>query len=246
MTPSDTTWAIQLVDDGRGKAIRNCLYEEFDAYLEGFDWENNPRGVVSAREKRILTAELLQRVFTKFSACESQTQCTIRAATRTGGRIEVDSNFDKIQPVRFPDKFGESILPNHPLSKIVIPYFPHPGTPAATQARAPPITAKGGTVATTSASIAASGGTITSTGDSATAIVTVNGGTLIENGHSITASGGSITAVYETPTASIPITATGGTFVETIDTITMTGGSVTVPRSSFCSRPINAIFLPHY
>lgn len=124
LTPSDTTWAIQLVDDGRGKALRSMILEDFDKYLEEFDWESNPRGVLTSKEKRILTAQLAQRAFEHFSTSEAQTQNTINAAMRTGGRMEMEANYDQIQPVRFPTDFGRSILPGHPLSGLVKPYYP--------------------------------------------------------------------------------------------------------------------------
>ena len=100
LTPSDTTWAIQLTDDGRGKAFRNRALEHFDDFLEGFDWQANPCGVMSAAEKRILTATIMQRTFAEFSTDERQRQLTINAATRTGLRMEMENNYENIVPVR--------------------------------------------------------------------------------------------------------------------------------------------------
>ena len=124
LTPADTTWAIQLVDDGRGKALRKKMMEEFDQFLAKFNWVSNPRGKLTSQEKRILTAQIAQNVFINFSACPHQRELTIRAATRTGGRMEMTGNYDLIQPVRFPKDFGYSILPGHPLSMLVKKYVP--------------------------------------------------------------------------------------------------------------------------
>lgn len=192
LTPSDTTWAIQLVDDGRGKALRNLMYDEFDAYLEDFDWEKNPRGALSAMEKRVLTAKIMQRVYTKFTTSAEQTQHTINAAIRTGGRMEIEANYDNIQPVRFPQGFGSSILPNHPLSTLIKPYFPLTGTKSAPQlsgasAIGGSAIIQDGTVVVTggSGSITLQGGPITVTGGS----VTIQGGTITTTGGNISIEG---------------------------------------------------------
>jgi len=55
-TPAETTWAIQLTDDGRGKALRNRIMEKFDAFLEAFDFVAT-QGSISAPEKHKLTAK---------------------------------------------------------------------------------------------------------------------------------------------------------------------------------------------
>lgn len=99
-TPADTTWAIQLVDDGRGKAFRNDIYSLFDELLSNFDFAANPRGALSAMERRIMTAQFVQKTFDRWAADERQNALTIKAATRTGLRMEREHNFDKIVPVK--------------------------------------------------------------------------------------------------------------------------------------------------
>lgn len=122
-SPSETTWAIQLTDDGRGKALRNMIMEKFDAFLENFDFAAT-KGSISASEKRKLTARFTQEAVAAFASSEHETENTIAAAWRTGGRMEIDSNFDKIKPNRFPDDFGASILPGHPNHGRAKPYVP--------------------------------------------------------------------------------------------------------------------------
>ncbi len=99
LTPADTTWAIQLVDDNRGKTFRNFTFDEFDRWLEEFDWESNPKGKLSASERRVLTAKFAQKAMEMINS-PHQRELTVNAATRTGLRMEVSENFDKIIPVR--------------------------------------------------------------------------------------------------------------------------------------------------
>lgn len=75
--------------------------EFFDAYLLNFNWEENPKGILTSSAKRVLTAEIMQRTFTEFVSDERQRELTIHAATRTGLRMEVENNFDLIVPVRY-------------------------------------------------------------------------------------------------------------------------------------------------
>jgi hypothetical protein len=125
LSPGDTTWAIQLVDDGRGKAVRNRILEKFDALLETIDFEAT-KGKISTREKRTITARFVSEAAVAFKADAAELQNTIAAAFRTGGRMEVNANFDKIKPNRFPVDFGPSILEGHPnfgRSKPYVPFF---------------------------------------------------------------------------------------------------------------------------
>ncbi|MDT9136367.1 hypothetical protein RSW15_24860, partial [Escherichia coli] len=54
LTPAETTPYIQLVDDGRGKALRNLIYEKFDSWLEGL---NVGHDKLSVGEKRMKTVQ---------------------------------------------------------------------------------------------------------------------------------------------------------------------------------------------
>jgi len=97
--------------------------EKFDAFLETFDFVAT-KGNIPATEKRKLTAKFVQEAVLEFAASEEETANTIAAAWRTGGRMEVSSNFDKIRPNRFPDGFGASILRGHPNYGLAKPYTP--------------------------------------------------------------------------------------------------------------------------
>jgi hypothetical protein len=65
----------------------------------GTDWESNPKGKLSASERRVLTAKFAQKAMAMINS-PHQRELTINAATRTGLRMEISENFDKIVPVR--------------------------------------------------------------------------------------------------------------------------------------------------
>lgn len=105
LTPSDTTWALQLVDDNRGKSFRGEIDDLTDEFLLEFDFEKNPRGTMPATQKRILMANFVNQVARKWQNSEVERTNTIGAATRTGLRMETARNFEKIVPVRFARSF---------------------------------------------------------------------------------------------------------------------------------------------
>lgn len=135
ITPSNTTNHLQPVDDNRGKTFRNFTFEDFNEWLEDFDWESNPQGKIPLKQRRILTAKFAQHAYLRMNTAEQQ-KFTVDAMERCGLRMELNSNFDKIVPVRFPKDFGLSLLPGHPLYGDIAPYLPlisidHRGTTVA-------------------------------------------------------------------------------------------------------------------
>jgi hypothetical protein len=232
LTPSDTTWAIQLVDDGRGKSLRNMIFDEFDKYLEDFDWATNPKGVLSAKAKRLLTAQYADLAFQNFSSSEQQTTNTIKAAYRTGGRMEVSANYDKIQPVRFPSDFGLSILPGHPLSTFAKKYIPVGTLATSHPSSTPPLD----TISVSTIVVVSSGAptsTITTTtaitnASSSTHSVLSGGTTVLLDRDRTLISGGAVAVSHS---SFFSPTAAGGTISLGPQSITATGGSATAPLS---------------
>lgn len=216
------------------------IFDEFDKYLEGFNWTTNPKGVLSAKAKRLLTAEYAELAFQKFSSSEQQTTNTINAAYRTGGRMEVSANYDKIQPVRFPSDFGLSILPGHPLSTFAKKYIPVGTLNTASLASSNPLLSPTPSTVTTSVSttVVVSSGAPTTTLSTTTAIThassstpsVLRGGTtlLIDQGRTFISEGALVVSL--SPVSS-PTAAGGTVSTRGPQSITATGGSATAPLS---------------
>lgn len=139
MTPSDTTWALQAIDDNVGKSFRSDVEVDLEEnVLMTYDFVSNPKGTMTLSDKRIAVAQAAQRTFIKWQSSTERKALILKSAIRTGLRMEIDSNYDIIRPVRyaalflpsisyrcsFPETFGLSILPAHPLSSFVKPYYP--------------------------------------------------------------------------------------------------------------------------
>ena len=57
-----TTDAVQHVDQNNGKLIKADIKLEFQKKLDNFDWEKNPHGKSSARQRSMEFAGIVDRV----------------------------------------------------------------------------------------------------------------------------------------------------------------------------------------
>jgi len=199
LTPAETTPYIQLVDDGRGKALRNFVYEKFDSWLEGLEVGSEK---LSVAEKRMKTVQFVKEAVESFASSMQETVNTIHAAIRTGGRMQIVGDLEELKPNRFPADFGASILPRHPLSALAKPYAPLYSALAKPDGPALAAAAGAATVEPTEATV--TGGSITITGVAAARVV-ATGGTIEIDGDRITARGGTV-AVSLAPPATPPET----------------------------------------
>lgn len=138
--PSLCTDVGQLIDDNIGKTFKHDVRKKFDAFLDAFDWEANPKGKIQAKEKRKLMAKYTDEVAGAFN---SRHMATVQAAAyRTGMCLTIDeSDLAKVVPVkyaffefkirslsyfhlRFPPDFGETLTKQHPLHDSVVEYMP--------------------------------------------------------------------------------------------------------------------------
>lgn len=101
MTPSDTTWALQAIDDNIGKTFRADFEADLEAnVLMEYDFASNPRGTMEVSKKRIATAQAVQRTYAGWASSQQRKELILLAATRTGMRMQVEANYHNIQPVR--------------------------------------------------------------------------------------------------------------------------------------------------
>ena len=172
-----------MTDDNRGKTFRNFTYDKFEDWLENFDWDNNRHGKVSLQERRQLTVQWAQYAFEQMNT-PTQRENTIAVATRTGLRMEVESNFDNLVPVRFPSDFGLSVYSDqHPLHRDAVEYIPP--IPLRTPAQATAESFGANAVATAEA-----------TGDpgTVTALATADGAVAVARGDTATATASRVRA----------------------------------------------------
>jgi hypothetical protein len=187
LTPAETTPYIQLVDDGRGKALRNVIYEKFDSWLEALEVSSEK---LSVGERRMKTVQFVKEAVESFATSFQETVNTIHAANRTGGRMTVVGGLEELKPNRFPVDFGASILPGHPLSGLAKPYVPF--FLALAKPDIPSVAAAAGTATVEPTAATATGGSITITG-AAPVLSVATGGAIQVDGDHIMATGGSVT-----------------------------------------------------
>jgi hypothetical protein len=113
LTPSDTTWALQAIDDTIGKAFRNDVLRELeDQVLMKYDWRSNEKGTLEVKEKRKVTAKTVQTVFDRWAASNERKKQIMAACLRTGLAITL-SNAEMVVPNRYKAPSLHPVLIDH-------------------------------------------------------------------------------------------------------------------------------------
>jgi hypothetical protein len=100
LTPSDTTWALQPIDDTLGKTFRADVEAELEAsVLMTYDWASNEKGTMPLSQKRIATARAIQATFQRWKE-DTHRVAQIQGAVRRTGVAITASNFHTIVPNR--------------------------------------------------------------------------------------------------------------------------------------------------
>lgn len=100
LTPSDTTWALQPIDDTIGKTFRADVEAELETtVLMGYNWEEHEKGTMSIFEKRIATSKAVQHIFDRWGQDHRRLEQIKAAALRTGLAI-TPATLDKVVPNR--------------------------------------------------------------------------------------------------------------------------------------------------
>jgi hypothetical protein len=98
--PAQCTDVAQTVDDNVGKQFKADLREKFAAFLESFDWDKNPKGKISAGNKRKLMAQYIDDVAREYNA--KHKSLIESSSIRTGMFLTVDGRRDqKMVPVKY-------------------------------------------------------------------------------------------------------------------------------------------------
>ena len=96
------TDTAQFVDDNVGKTIKQMANKEFNLELEKFDFVANPKGTITASEKRKMTARIYNKVIGDFNADPHKQSLLKNPATRTGMTLTIyGRNLDKFVPVKY-------------------------------------------------------------------------------------------------------------------------------------------------
>ncbi len=100
--PANVTDIGQFVDDNIGKTLKQMANKEFNLELEKFDFNVNPKGTISASEKRKMTARIYNKVIGEFNADPHKQSMLKNSANRTGMMLTIDGdNLDKFVPVKY-------------------------------------------------------------------------------------------------------------------------------------------------
>jgi hypothetical protein len=136
-----TTDASQHVDNNNGKETKRDISRKFQTFLEKFDFEANPTGKFSLRERRMTMAKFVNEVVAEWDTLHpnlvksSAIQCGMAMAIDgtdrhliqpplysffmfTGSRIYLRSLN------RYPPDFGATLQPGHALYDVIHPYVP--------------------------------------------------------------------------------------------------------------------------
>ena len=121
LVPSTTNYG-QLVDDGCGNLFRSQIYDLLDEYLDNFPWQTNPRGFLTASQKRQLLVPMIAKTAKEWNSSEVKKNIALGAAERTGLRMVIDELNSGLKPVRFPADFPASLVKEHPKYNEILPY----------------------------------------------------------------------------------------------------------------------------
>jgi hypothetical protein len=95
--PTGITDTGQHVDNNNGKTIKHDLRGICQEYLNNFDWEKNPTGKLSAKEKRKLMAEFVNRVAREYDT--KHQGLVASTALQCGMSLAIDgSNVSGVKP----------------------------------------------------------------------------------------------------------------------------------------------------
>ncbi len=92
-----TTDAVQHVDQNNGKLIKADIKLEFQKKLDSFDWEKNPLGKSSAKQRRMEFAQIVDKVVQEFPT--KHPNVIQNSAIQCGMALAIDgSNLEKVKP----------------------------------------------------------------------------------------------------------------------------------------------------
>ena len=122
--PANCTDVAQFVDDNIGKTLKQMAHKEFNLELEKFDFIANPKGTLSASEKRKMTARIYDKVLAEFNADPNKLSLLKNSALRTGMAMTIDgNNLAKMAPVKYscfpyPSLFIDGVFPGIPPTSV--------------------------------------------------------------------------------------------------------------------------------
>jgi hypothetical protein len=95
-----TTDAVQHVDQNNGKLIKADIKLEFQEKLDSFDWEANPLGKSSAKQRRMEFAKIVDKVAQQYST--KHPNVIQNSAIQCSMAVAIDgSNLDKVKPALY-------------------------------------------------------------------------------------------------------------------------------------------------